>query len=472
MRRPTPARIGFEEYSRHIPDDIPVAIGQATDHLLKNRASRVAEVPEWEELRQAASDIRMHTLTHLDFYLREVEARATAAGVHVHWARDSQEARDIVVSLARSHRVRTVVKAKSMATEEIGLNSALGRAGIESLETDLGEFIVQLSGTCPSHIIVPAVHLKKEAIAALFKEKLGIDVPADAGELASTARRVLRAKFLSAEMGVSGANFLVAESATQVIVTNEGNGRMCTSLPAVHVAIVGIEKVIPNWQALEVFLRLLARSATGQKMTTYVSFISGANGLHADYGEQERHLVLLDNGRSNILRDPVGREALKCIRCGACLNICPVYRSVGGFAYGSFISGPIGAILLPQLLGCREARELPFASTLCGACAETCPVKIPIPDLLRHLRRRVADGDEFGGPSLPWPVRWLSGGVSFALAMPLLYSLAMDAIPAIGRVMKRGDWIWRAPFPISRWTSVRPLPAFRAGFRKWWRGKK
>jgi len=279
----------------------------------------------------------------------------------------------------------------------------------------------------------------------------------------------LREKFLNAEMGISGGNFLIAETGTLVMVTNEGNGRMCTTMPDLHVAVVGIDKVIPDWESLTVFLKLLARSATGQKLSTYTQFITGPRRTEGEFGPKEFHLVLLDNGRSKILKDPVGRDVLKCIRCGACANVCPVYKNVGGFAYGSFISGPIGAILSPQMLGTQTARELPYASTLCGACADVCPVKIPIPTILRHLRRRVAQGDEFAPPTVSVPVRLTASLASFALAQNWLYRFGTRLLPLLMSIFKRGDWIPSAPYPLSRWTKARPLPSFTASFRQWWK---
>jgi L-lactate dehydrogenase complex protein LldF len=463
-----PVYIGFGEYTGRIPASIPDAVQQATSRFLDGRAERVAEIPHWEQLRQIGSDIRLHTIENMDLYLERLEENVTAAGGQVHWAPTAEAARRIVLRIAEEHNVKTVVKSKSMATEEIGLNGALAQAGIEALETDLGEYIIQLAGTGPSHITVPAVHLKKEEIAALFSAKLGIAAPADPAALARIARNVLREKFLQAGMGISGANFLVAETGTLVIVTNEGNGRMCTTVPEVHVAVAGIDKIIPDWESLTVFLKLLARSATGQKLTTYTQFITGPRRAEEGSGPKELHLVLLDNGRSTVLQDPVGREVFKCIRCGACANICPVYTNVGGFAYGWFISGPIGAIFSPQMLRIRTARELPYASTLCGACAEVCPVKTPIPTILRHLRRRVAQGDAYAPASMPAPIRVTAGLAAFALGQSWLYRFGTHLLPAFMSVLRRGDWIPAAPYPFSRWTKVRPLPPFTARFRQWW----
>jgi L-lactate dehydrogenase complex protein LldF len=404
----------------------------------------------------------------MDVYLTRLEEKVEGAGGHVHWAETAEEARRIVLQIAKENNVKNVVKSKSMATEEIELNHALEAAGIEALETDLGEYIIQLAGIGPSHIIVPAVHLKKEEIAALFSAKLDIHAPTDPIELARIAREVLREKFLNAGMGISGGNFLIAETGTLVMVTNEGNGRMCTTMPDLHVAVVGIDKVIPDWESLTVFLKLLARSATGQKLSTYTQFITGPRRAEGEFGPKEFHLVLLDNGRSKILKDLIGRDVLKCIRCGACANVCPVYKNVGGFAYGSFISGPIGAILSPQMYGTQAARELPYASTLCGACADVCPVKIPIPTILRHLRRRVAEGDAFALPTISTPIRATANLASLALSQNWIYRLGGRLLPIINPFFRRNNWLSNMPYPLNRWTKVRPLPIFGARFRKWW----
>ncbi|MBI5961903.1 MAG: iron-sulfur cluster-binding protein [Chloroflexi bacterium] len=464
-----PAYIGFEEYSEHIPASIPAAVQQATSRFVSGRAARVAELPEWEQLRQAGSEIRLHTIENMDVYLAQLEEKILSAGGHVHWAQTAEDANRIVLQIAKEHNVKTAVKSKSMATEEIGLNHFLEKENIQIIETDLGEYIIQLAGTGPSHIIVPAVHLKKEEIAAIFSEKLDMNAPADPIELARIAREILREKFLTAEMGISGGNFLVAETGTLVMVTNEGNGRMCTTMPELHVAVVGIDKIIPDWESLTVFLKLLARSATGQKLSTYTQFITGPRHEEGEFGPKEFHLILLDNGRSNILQDPIGREVFKCIRCGACANVCPVYKNVGGFAYGWFISGPIGAILSPQMLGIKTARELPYASTLCGACADVCPVKIPIPTILRHLRRRVAEGDAISLPTIPVPIRAAAGLSSLALAHNWIYRFGALILPTLMSIFKRNGWIPSAPYPLSRWTKSRPLPPFTSHFRRWWK---
>jgi L-lactate dehydrogenase complex protein LldF len=400
-----------------------------------------------------------------------LERRVTAAGGHVHWAVDAEEARGIVLQIAREHQVRRVVKVKSMVTEEIELNHALIGAGIETLETDLGEFIVQLAGVGPSHILVPALHLTKEAIAALFTEKLGVDAPPDPEALAAIARERLREAFLSADMGISGANFIVAETGTLVTVTNEGNGRMCTTLPPLHVAIVGIDKTVPDLESLNVLLKLLPRSGTGQKMSSYTQFITGPASTPDEGGPRELHLVLLDNGRTRVLKDHVARETLLCIRCGVCLNVCPVYNHVGGYAYGAAYSGPIGAILSPQLIGVKIAGDLPYASTLCGACAEYCPVKIPIPEILIHLRRRVVEGDAVDGPVTSPALGAAADFASIALSTPQLYEFGTQALKVAQAPFVRQGWLPWLPPPADRWTTARPFPAFRGWFRQYWRGR-
>jgi len=419
-------------------------------------------------LRQAGHDIKLHALTHLDEYLPMLQARITQAGGTVHWARDDAEARRIVLALAAQHNAKRIVKVKSLATEEIELNHALKEAGIDVFETDLGEYIVQLAGQRPSHPTAPALHLTKEDIAELFSSKLGIDAPPDPPALTEIARGKLREEFLAADIGISGGNFLIAETGTLVVVTNEGNGRMCTSLPPVHIAVVGIEKIIPDWESLAVMLKLLARSGTGQKITAYTNLITPGG----EEGPREFHLVLLDNGRSRILQDERARETLLCIRCGACANICPVYNNVGGFAYGSIFLGPIGAIQSPQLLGTKIAGDLPFASSLCGACADICPVKIPIPQILLHLRHRVAEGDRFESAVVSKGVGVGGSMGARSISTPWLYRLGARMLRVIQSPFRRGDWLPNLPPPFNRWTSVRPFPAFRNDFREWWKSSR
>ena len=465
-------RIGFRARSRSVPPNIPAAVQRATSLLLAKRSAAVAQVPEWEGWRQAAHDARLEGISHLDEYIKIVQARVQSAGGNFHLARDSAQACALVVEIARAGGVRTVVKSKSMATEEIALNHALEEAGIASFETDVGEFIIQMAGVGPSHILGPTLHMTKEDIAELFTRKLGIDAPPDPRALTDIARSALRERFLSAEMGISGANFVVAETGTVVLVTNEGNGRLCTTLPDIHIAVAGIDKIIPDWNSLAALLRVLPRNATGQKLSTYTSFITGPRRSEGEEGAREFHLILLDNGRSRVRSDPASSETLLCIRCAACLNICPVYNQVGGHAYGGAYSGPIGAILSPQLLGTNIAGDLPFASSLCGACTDVCPVKIPIPSILLHLRHRIAEGQAAERPSLPFRVRLMASLASIGLSNPWLYHTGAFLLRLGQRPFQHGDRLTALPPPLNRWTNVRPFPAFRGGFPKWWHTRR
>jgi len=439
------------------------------------RNQAAADLPNWEELRTQAHAIKRHTIENLSTYLQQLEARVRERGGTVYWADDAAQACSYVVELARARGVKLAVKSKSMVTEEIELNHALGRAGIEAVETDLGEYIIQLAGEKPSHIVAPAVHKSRAQIADLFEKKLGLPHTEDVAKLTATARAVLRQKFLAAGMGITGANFAIAESGSIVLMENEGNIRFSSSAPKIHVAVVGVEKVIPRMADLAVFLPLLARSATGQKLGSYVSILSGARRPGEPDGPEVFHLVLLDNGRTRMLADPVAqpegsprrptlrRQTLYCIRCGACLNVCPVYRKIGGHAYPWVYSGPIGAILTPQMLGFPMAPKLPFASSLCGACRDVCPVKIPIPEMLLLLRSLETESMPGG--------RWLerTGFRLWAWAMrqPWLYRLGGRAarfIPA--RLLA-------AAGPLAWWRKTRELPVFPGeSFRDWWRERR
>ena len=341
----------------------------------ERRTLAIASVENWEDLREKARSIKDETLLHLDVYLEKFTYNAEKAGAKIHWARDGKEACAIILDLINERNASKVVKSKSMATEEIHLNHALETAGINPIETDLGEWIIQLAGETPSHIVVPAIHKTKGQIADLFVEKVGIEPTDDVDVLTRTARNILRDKFAEAEIGISGVNFGVAETGTILILENEGNARLTTSVPKTHIAVMGIEKIIPKFTDLDVFLKLLPRSGTGQRLTTYQSLITGTKRNENDEGPDEIHIVVMDNGRSKMLAHPVTRQSLACIRCGACLNACPVYGAVGGHAYGAVYPGPIGAVITPQLIGMDTTKQLPYASSLCGACREVCPVK-------------------------------------------------------------------------------------------------
>ncbi len=440
------------------------ATGRHLDHVAATRA----EFPPYEAERDASRRIKEDSIARLDDLLVQLKERLEANGCVVSFAANAAEARKYIVDLAHERGARRVVKGKSMATEEIALNPALAEAGCEVVETDLGEYIVQLRGEKPSHIITPAIHLSKEDIGLLFNEKLHIPYTSEPTALTAAARERLREVFLAAEMGVTGANFAIAETGTLVLVENEGNGRMSSTLPEIFVAVMGIEKVIPSMADLSHFLEVLARTATGQKLTTYTNFISGPRRPGEADGPREVHVVMLDNGRTTMLADPVLREALYCLRCGACLNVCPIYRRVGGHAYGSTYPGPIGSIVSPSLFGGATA-TLPFASTLCGACREICPVKIDIPRILLHLRWKetAANGDgTLPTPQWPRAARRARGGVEMFSRManhPIVVRvMGRLAALAMWPFARRGYVRWMPP-PFSNWTRVRdfPVPRFR-----------
>jgi L-lactate dehydrogenase complex protein LldF len=447
---------------------------KATATIRDKRARVVEELPDWEQLREAGRAIKEDTLRHLDRYLEQLEAAVTAAGGRVHWARDAAEANRIVTALVQATGHREVVKVKSMATQEIGLNEALAAAGISAYETDLAELIVQLGDDWPSHILVPAIHRNRAEIREIFlREMAGYGRPApadltdDPAALADAARRHLRERFLSSKVAVSGANFMVAETGTLVVVESEGNGRMCLTLPETLISVVGIEKVVPTWRDLEVFLQLLPRSSTGERMNPYTSTWTGVT---AGDGPREFHLVLLDSGRTDTLADSIGRQALACIRCSACLNVCPVYERTGGHAYGSVYPGPIGAILTPQLRGVSNELDasLPYASSLCGACYEVCPVKINIPEALVHLRARVVD--QRRGRTVPTAEQLSMQAMQWVLSDPHRLEAAQRAGSAGGRLLGGRHKVGRLPWPLSKWTNARdaPVPP-RETFRAWWR---
>ncbi|MFC6882045.1 MULTISPECIES: lactate utilization protein B [Actinomadura] len=442
-------------------------LGRATATIRAKRAGAVAELDDWAALRESGKQIKDHVLANLGHYLRLLERRVTEAGGTVHWARDAAEANAVVTRLVRATGEREVVKVKSMATQETGLNEALADAGIAAYETDLAELIVQLGdGDRPSHILVPAIHRNRSEIRDVFRRAMpdapeGLtDAPA---ELAEASRRHLRAKFLSAKVAVSGVNFAVADTGTLVVLESEGNGRMCLTLPETLISVMGVEKVIPTWRDLEVFLQLLPRSSTAERMNPYTS---SWTGVTPGDGPRDFHLVLLDNGRTDTLADEVGRQALRCIRCSACLNVCPVYARAGGHAYGSPYPGPIGAILSPQIrgIGSDVDASLPYASSLCGACFDVCPVAIDIPEVLVHLRARAVES----GPRHPLE-RAAMGAAGWALRSPARLALAQRVASASRNVVGRGGRIRRLPGPLKAWSATRDAPAPPPeSFRAWW----
>ena len=444
----------------------------ATHTIRAKRQRVVEELPYWEDLRVAGEEIKNRVGRHLDTYLEQFETNATKAGATVHWARDAEEACAIVTKLVQATGVPEVVKIKSMVTQEIELNEALERAGIAAWETDLAELIVQLGHDRPSHILVPAIHRNRTEVRDIFVKEMGVygtpapdDLDDDPAHLAEAARQHLRAKFLRAKCAVSGGNFAIAETGSLVVVESEGNGRMCLTLPETLISVVGIEKTLPTVADLEVFMRLLPRSSTGERMNPYTSMW---NGVTPGDGPQEVHVVLIDNGRTRVLADPDGRAALRCIRCSACLNICPVYERVGGHAYGSVYPGPIGAVLTPQLRGTASEidKSLPFASTLCGACFDVCPVRIPIPDMLVHMRHKVADQKK-NHVGVEQTAIALAG---WALSDSKHFELVQRAAMLAGRILPGRTHLGPLPWPASPWTHARDLPMPPTeSFRAWWK---
>ena len=466
-------------------------VRHATNVILAKRTRVVDEMPDWQQLRESGKEIRRHTMRHLDFYLEQFERNCTAAGGVVHWAKDAEEARQIVVGLVKASGANgvspggapttttEVIKIKSMTTEEIQLNKALEAAGVHAYETDLAELIIQLGHDQPSHIVVPALHKNRSQIREIFKREMNLpDLGGTPQDLADAARKFLREKFLRVKTAVSGANFLVAETGSVCIVESEGNGRMCLTLPETLISVAGIDKVVPRYQDLEVMLQLLPRSATGERMNPYNSIWTGVDPVSQD-GPRAFHVVLMDNARTEILADEEARQTLHCIRCGACQNACPVYQQTGGHAYGSVYAGPIGAILTPQLMEMHHAQSLPYASSLCGACYEVCPVKINIPEVLIHLRNKVVKQQSSGLNILANPeVMALK-----AAAMIFRSEGAFRASQKLGRLAElplshkdgQGEaWIEWLPGMLGGWTQVRDLHVMpRQTFREWFeqRGK-
>jgi L-lactate dehydrogenase complex protein LldF len=432
-------------------------VRQATTTIRDRRAGLVAETPDWQQLRAAGAAIKDDVLNNLDTYLGQFERNATNHQAHVHWARDATEANRIVTELIRATGHTEVIKVKSMATQEIGLVEALKRNGISAHETDLAEMIIQLAHDRPSHIVVPALHKNRAEIRRIFLDHMP-DAPSDLTDdpriLAEAARQHLRRLFLTTKTAISGANFAIAETGGLLIAESEGNGRMCLTLPETLISVVGIEKLVPTFRDLEVFLQLLPRSATGERMNPYNSIWTGVTN---NDGPQNVHIVLLDNGRTNVLRDHIGRQALRCIRCAACLNVCPVYERTGGHAYGATYPGPIGAILTPLMVGVEHASELPFASSLCGACYEVCPVQIDIPTVLVKLRHDAVKARPHRAQDATFKL------ATTAMSGRRRWTAALSAAKLM-RLVRHA-----APPPLSRWTRTRDLPDPPAEpFRTWW----
>ena len=454
--------------------NLQLAIYRATGRLIDHRrqAVAVAALPDYQELRTQANAIKKHTIEHLDYYLEQFESNVLARGGKVIWCQDATEVADFVLGLAKERQAGLIVKSKSMTTEEVDLNERLEHHHLESVETDLGEYILQLAHQRPYHIVAPALHLTRYDVGDLFARTLGVANETVPEKQTLIARGVLREKFLAADIGISGANFLVADSGAIVLVENEGNARLTTSAPRIHIAVAGIEKLIPRAQDLATFLKLLGRSATGQPLTVYTSFLSGPRRTDEIDGPTEFYVVLLDNGRTKLLGDRAKRQSLYCIRCGACLNHCPVYRKIGGHSFPWVYSGPIGAIITPQFMGLNHEPALPFASSLCGACAEVCPVKIDIPQVLLDLRAETKQAEQRTGTNRL--ERLIFRLWAWVMCHPRIYEMA--AMVASGMApTENGGWLKRAPAlmnvaPVRAWLSQRDLPPAPAkSFRELWR---
>jgi L-lactate dehydrogenase complex protein LldF len=449
-------------------------VRHATEVIQNKRARVVGEMPDWQELRESGRQIRQHTMANLDHYLEEFERNCTRAGGHVHWARDGEEAKRILTALVKANAASTspeVIKIKSMTTEEIHLNLALEAEGVRVYETDLAELIIQLGHDQPSHIVVPALHKNRQQIREIFQREMNLpDLGDKPQDLADAARTFLREKFLRVDTAVSGANFLIAETGGVCIVESEGNGRMCLTLPETLITIAGIDKVLPRFEDLEVMLQLLPRSATGERMNPYNSIWTG---VHAGDGPRNFHVVLMDNARTEVLADGEGRQTLNCIRCGACQNACPVYRQTGGHAYGSVYAGPIGAILTPQLQQLHHAQTLPYASSLCGACYEVCPVKINIPEVLIHLRNKVVKQK---GSLNPEALAMKMAGAIFQSERRFRAAQRLGRIAETPLVRRDGSgegWIGWLPGLLGGWTQVRDLREMpKETFRDWWEKRR
>ena len=419
----------------------------------EKRAAAVAQLDIFEALRDAGKDIRNRGLENLDAYLLKFEAAATARGTIVHWAETAEDVNRIVIEIAQANGVKKIVKSKSMVSEESGLNHALEAVGIQAIETDLGEYIVQLAKEPPSHLIAPAIHKSKEDVAELFQQHHNLPYKLDIPDLTKEARQILRPHFLSADMGISGGNFLIAETGSVALVTNEGNGRMVTTAPKIHVAITGIEKVLPTLDDLATIMRLLPRSATGQSISNYVTVLTGPKGKDDSDGPEQSHVILVDSGRSAMLGTAM-QEALRCIRCGACMNHCPVYQNIGGHSYGWVYPGPIGAVLTPNFVGLKNALDLPQAATLCNACGVVCPVKIPLPDLMRHLREKQIEQN-----LRPFGERLSIKIWRYVALRPGLYALATKLATRFGKLLGGSEGVIHRLPRLDGWTKGRDMPA-------------
>jgi len=444
------------------------AVASAQGRFRSGKQKAFDELGSWEEWRSLGEEIRSHTLENLDFYLEQLSEQVEKRGGNVYFAQTAEEANDYIRNVVKKRKGQKVVKSKSMVTEEIGLNEALQSEDVDVVETDLGEWILQLDEDPPSHIVTPAIHKDKEGIRETFNNKRGYQKSDEPEELAAFAREQLREDFLSADIGITGCNFAVAESGTVTLVTNEGNARMASTLPDTQITVMGMERIVPTWEELEILVSLLTRSAVGQKLTSYITALTGTRLEDEIDGPDDYHLVIVDNGRSKILGTEF-QSALHCIRCAACINVCPVYRHIGGHAYGSIYPGPIGAVITPLLDGYEDHKELPYASSLCAACTEACPVKIPIHEQLIRHREIIVEREKMGSTSetisMKGYAQWASNPAAYKLSSKMAHNALKPWI--------KDDKITNGPGPLKGWTDTRDFPApSKQSFRAWFNDRK
>ncbi|SDI14661.1 LutB/LldF family L-lactate oxidation iron-sulfur protein [Alteribacillus bidgolensis] len=444
-------------------------VREAQGRLHTNKAKAEEDLGQWEEWRTHSEEIRSHTLENLDFYLEQLSENVVKNGGHVFFAQTAEEANEYVKEVAAKKEAKKIIKSKSMVTEEISMNDALEKAGCEVIESDLGEYILQIDDhDPPSHIVAPALHKNKEQIRETFERLKGYDKTSKPEELTQFARERLRQEFLEADIGITGCNFAVAESGSVSLVTNEGNARLATTIPKTQISVMGMERIVPTWEELDVLVSMLCRSAVGQKLTSYVTGLSGPREEGDLDGPEEFHLVIVDNGRSNILGTAF-QSALHCIRCAACINVCPVYRHVGGHSYGSIYPGPIGAVLSPLLEGYEDHKDLPYASSLCAACTDACPVKIPLHELLIEHRKVIAEEEKKTSIGESYAMK----GFGLAASSPGLFQMAAKTAPYMLSPFSKDGFIEKGPGPLGGWTDVRSFPApEKERFRDWFKNRK
>ncbi|AQU72913.1 LutB/LldF family L-lactate oxidation iron-sulfur protein [Priestia megaterium] len=453
-------KIGNDQFKKRVDDGVNnafmrFAVSSAQERLRSRRLDAAEELGNWEEWRALGEEIRQHTLENLDYYLEQLTDNVAKRGGHVFFAQTAEEANEYIKNVARKKQAKKVVKSKSMVTEEIHMNAALEELGCEVIETDLGEYILQVDDhDPPSHIVAPALHKNKEQIRDVFQEKLSYKKTEKPEELALHAREMLRKEFLSADIGITGCNFAIAESGSISLVTNEGNARLTTALPKTQITVMGMERIVPTFEEFEVLVSLLTRSAVGQRLTSYVTALTGPRLPEEVDGPEEFHLVIVDNGRSAILGTEF-QSVLQCIRCAACVNVCPVYRHIGGHSYGSIYSGPIGAVLSPLLGGYEDYKELPYASTLCAACTDACPVKIPLHELLHKHRQRIVEKEG----KAPISEKLAMKAFGLGAASSSLYTVGAKVAPAALTPFMSGSSISKGPGPLKAWTESREFPA-------------